>query len=123
MNTGSWALLSSNLCFYSSRTIYIQFTNNPLKNRHFSCKISLEGIFAKIKLSHLERISCIIEGNGTREERGVAIAVEIYEEIRRCREIYGYGQRQTARLLKISRNTVKKYWEETTVPWERKQGS
>lgn len=101
---------------YSSRT-------PPLKIRHFSCKISLEGIFAKIKLSHLERISCIIEGNGTREERGVAIAVEIYEVIRRCREIYGYGQRQTARLLKISRNTVKKYWKETTVPWERKQGS
>ena len=37
----------------------------------------------------------------------MAISVEIYEEIRRCREIYGYGQRQTARLLKISRNTVK----------------
>ena len=53
----------------------------------------------------------------------MAIAVEIYEEIRRCREIYGYGQRQTARLLKISRNTVKKYWEGTAVPWERKQGS
>ncbi len=53
----------------------------------------------------------------------MAISVEIYEEIRRCREIYGYGQRQTARLLKISRNTVKKYWEGTTVPWERKQGS
>ena len=53
----------------------------------------------------------------------MAIAMEIYEEIRRCREIYGYGQRQTARLLKISRNTVKKYWEGTAVPWERKQGS
>ena len=52
----------------------------------------------------------------------MAISVEIYEEIRRCREIYGYGQRQTARLLKISRNTVKKYWEGTTVPWERNQG-
>lgn len=101
---------------YSSRT-------PPLKIRHFSCKISLEGIFAKIKLSHLERISRIIEGNGTQEKRGVAIAVEIYEEIRQCREIYGYGQRQTARLLKISRNTVKKYWKETTVPWERKQDS
>ena len=29
----------------------------------------------------------------------MAIAVEIYEEIRRCREIYGYGQRQTARRI------------------------
>ena len=89
--------IPESLFFYNSRTIYIQFTNNPLKIRHFSCKISLEGIFAKIKLSHLERISCIIEGNGTREERGVAIAVEIYEEIRRCREIYtgtGSGKRR-----------------------------
>ena len=41
----------------------------------------------------------------------MAITVEIYEEIRQCREKYGYGQRQTARLLKVSRNTVKKYWE------------
>ena len=37
----------------------------------------------------------------------MAITVEIYEEIRQCREKYGYGQRQTARLLKVSRNTVK----------------
>lgn len=53
----------------------------------------------------------------------MAITVEIYEEIRQCREKYGYGQRKTARLLKISRNTVKKYWDGSTVPWERKQGS
>ena len=53
----------------------------------------------------------------------MAITVEIYEEIRRCREKYGYGQRKTARLLKVSRNTVKKYWDGSTVPWERKQGS
>ena len=53
----------------------------------------------------------------------MAITVEIYEEIRQCREKYGYGQRKTARLLKVSRNTVKKYWDGSTVPWERKQGS
>ena len=53
----------------------------------------------------------------------MAITVEIYEEIRQCREKYGYGQRKTARLLKVSRNTVKKYWEGATDPWERKQGS
>lgn len=53
----------------------------------------------------------------------MAITVEIYEEIRQCREKYGYGQRKTSRLLKASRNTVKKYWDGSTVPWERKQGS
>ena len=53
----------------------------------------------------------------------MAITVEIYEEIRQCREKYGYGQRKTARLLKVSRNTVKKYWDGSTVPWDRKQGS
>ena len=62
-----------------------------------------------------------MKGHG--RKTGVAIAVEIYEEIRQCREKYGYGQRQTARLLKVSRNTVKKYWDGSTVPWERKQGS
>lgn len=54
---------------------------------------------------------------------GVAITVEIYDEIRQYREKFGYGQRKTARLLKVSRNTVKKYWDGSTVPWERKQGS
>ena len=36
--------------------------------------------------------------------------------------IYGYGHRQTKRLLKISRNIVKKYWEGTTTPCKRTQG-
>lgn len=53
----------------------------------------------------------------------MAITVEIYEEIRQSRDKYGYGQRQTARLLKVSRNTVKKYWNGSTVPWEQKRGS
>lgn len=51
----------------------------------------------------------------------MAITVKIYEGIRQCREKYGYGQRKTARLLKVSRNTVKKYWDGSTVPLERKQ--
>ena len=34
-----------------------------------------------------------------------------------------YSQRNVAKILGVSRNTVKKYWEEQTVPWERKPGS
>lgn len=35
---------SSNLCFYSSRTIYIQFANRALKNRLNLFKIILGGL-------------------------------------------------------------------------------
>ena len=47
--------------------------------------------------------------------------MEIYEKIRR--EHTDYSQRNVAKILGVSRNTVKKYWEGQTVPWERKPGS
>jgi len=53
----------------------------------------------------------------------VAIAMEIYEKIRYYREHTDYSQRNVAKILGVSRNTVKKYWEGRTVPWERKPGS
>jgi len=49
----------------------------------------------------------------------VAIAMEIYEKIRYYREHTDFSQRNVAKILGISRNTVKKYWEGRTVPWER----
>ncbi|MFR6397789.1 hypothetical protein [Ruminococcus sp.] len=53
----------------------------------------------------------------------MAIAMEIYEKIRYYREHTDFSQRNVAKILGISRNTVKKYWEGRTVPWERKPGS
>ena len=53
----------------------------------------------------------------------MAIAMEIYEKIRYYREHTDFSQRNVAKILGISRNTVKKYWEGQTVPWERKPGS
>ena len=49
--------------------------------------------------------------------------MEIYEKIRYYREHTDFSQRNVAKILGISRNTVKKYWEGRTVPWERKPGS
>ena len=48
--------------------------------------------------------------------------MEIYKEIRRLR-LDGMSQRQIAGVLHISRNTVKKYWDGNSVPWERKDYS
>lgn len=53
----------------------------------------------------------------------MAIAIEIYEKIRYYHEHTDYSQRKVAQILRVSRNTVKKYWEGQTVPWERKPGS
>ena len=50
----------------------------------------------------------------------MVITVEIYKEIRRMR-LEGKSQRQIAAVLHISRNTVKKYWDGNSVPWERKE--
>ena len=47
------------------------------------------------------------------------ITMQDYDEIRR-RYNAGESQRQIARALGISRNTVKKYCEGNAVPWERK---
>ena len=49
--------------------------------------------------------------------------MDIYEKIRYYREHTDFSQRNVAQILGISRNTVKKYWEGQTVPWERKPGS
>ncbi|MGO5030211.1 helix-turn-helix domain-containing protein [Candidatus Agathobaculum pullicola] len=48
--------------------------------------------------------------------------MEIYKQIRKMR-LQGMGQRQIATSLQISRNTVKKYWEGDSVPWECKNYS
>lgn len=49
----------------------------------------------------------------------VVITVEIYRQVRRM-HLDGISQRQIARQLGISRNTVKKYLDGANVPWERK---
>ena len=48
----------------------------------------------------------------------MVITVNIYKEIRQ-RRLKGKSQRGIARVLGISRNTVKKYCEGAAVPWER----
>ena len=52
----------------------------------------------------------------------VVITVEIYKEIRKMR-LNGMSQRQIDAALHISRNTVKKYCDGDSVPWERKDYS
>lgn len=52
----------------------------------------------------------------------MVITVEIYKQIRKMR-LQGMSQRQIAASLQISRNTVKKYWDGDSVPWERKNYS
>ena len=50
----------------------------------------------------------------------MVVTVEMYQQIR---QLYneGYSQREIARKLHISRNTVRKYCYGDTVPWERKE--
>ena len=50
------------------------------------------------------------------------ITLEIYTDIRRLR-LGRMSQRQIAGALHISHNTVKKYWDGNSVPWERKDYS
>lgn len=47
--------------------------------------------------------------------------VDVYKEIRRLQLDGVTSQRQAAKLLGISRNTVKKYWDGSAVPWEHKE--
>lgn len=47
-------------------------------------------------------------------------SVDVYKEIRRLQLEGTTSQRAAAKRLGISRNTVKKYWEGNTVPWDRK---
>ncbi len=49
----------------------------------------------------------------------MSIEVDIYEKIRYLHEHEGHSQRQIARILGVSRNTVKKYYDGAQVPWER----
>ena len=46
--------------------------------------------------------------------------LDVYKEIRRLQLEGITSQRAAARQLGISRNTVKKYWDGETVPWEHK---
>ena len=48
--------------------------------------------------------------------------MDIYKQIRKM-HLDGMSQRQIAAMLHISRNTVKKYWDGNSVPWERKEYS
>lgn len=52
----------------------------------------------------------------------MVITVEIYKQIRKMR-LNDMSQRQIAATLHNSRNTVKKYWDGDSVPWERKDYS
>lgn len=52
--------------------------------------------------------------------RKVVTSVDVYQEIRRLQRDGITSQRTAAKMLGISRNTVKKYWEGSTVPWERR---
>lgn len=49
----------------------------------------------------------------------MAIEVDIYERIRHLHERENMSQRSIAKLLGISRNTVKRYFDGSHVPWER----
>lgn len=49
------------------------------------------------------------------------IELDIYEQIRYMYSVQGLGKKTIAKLLKISKNTVKKYCEGDSVPWIRKQ--
>lgn len=49
----------------------------------------------------------------------MAIEVDIYEKIRYLHEREGLSQRKIASTLGISRNTVKRYFDGSHVPWER----
>ena len=46
--------------------------------------------------------------------------VDVYKEIRRLQLEGVTSQRRAAKILGISRNTVKKYWNGDNVPWEHK---
>ena len=47
-------------------------------------------------------------------------SVDVYKSIRALQTEGVTSQREAARILGISRNTVKKYWMGDAVPWDRK---
>ena len=64
------------------------------------------------------RINAIVGG-----KEKVVTSVDVYKEIRRLQLEGVTSQRAAAKRLGISRNTVKKYWEGNSVPWDRKEYS
>ena len=64
------------------------------------------------------RINAIVGG-----KEKVVTSVDVYKEIRRLQLEGITSQRAAAKRLGISRNTVKKYWEGNSVPWDRKEYS
>lgn len=70
-------------------------------------------------MSHLQ-ISLYNVTKDVMEAVKVVITVDVYKEVRQ-RWLDGESQRSIAKILGISRNTVKKYCEGATVPWERKE--
>ena len=53
-------------------------------------------------------------------DRKVVTSVDVYKSIRALQLEGVTSQRATAKILGISRNTVKKYWMSDAVPWDRK---
>ena len=53
-------------------------------------------------------------------DRKVVTSVDVYKSIRALQLEGVTSQRAAAKILGISRNTVKKYWMGDTVPWDRK---
>lgn len=53
-------------------------------------------------------------------DRKVVTSVDVYKSIRALQLEGVTSQRATAKILGISRNTVKKYWMGDAVPWDRK---
>ena len=64
------------------------------------------------------RINAIVGG-----KEKVVTSVDVYKEIRRLQLEGVISQRAAAQQLGISRNTVKKYWEGNSGPWDRKEYS
>lgn len=54
-----------------------------------------------------------------RRRNKVVTTLDVYKEIRRLQLEGATSQRWVAKALGISRNTVKKYWDGNTVPWEK----
>ncbi len=57
--------------------------------------------------------------SGIQEGERVIIEVDIYQKIRYLHEHEGKSQRAIANTLGVSRNTVRKYYNGSQVPWER----
>jgi predicted transcriptional regulator len=90
------------------------------------------GIYATSEM-WLEHATPVMARYGYTEEWGIGTDIGILAETLQLsavnvscgyyREHTDYSKRNVAKILGVSRNTVKKYWEGQTVPWERKPGS